>query len=217
MTHSIGIAVPAHAAHTCHIPMLLDCIELSKVKPSMVSISCSGMQSYCVPKGHTFDVLVTCTTERQNASRNRNIAASKLSTDLVSFIDVDDLPHPQRLGFVTAAFENPDIHALVHDYQQTRRHEIDREFFGTVYDRMDLLVGYVDTVFPDCLYPKNRERHISYHNAHITVRKSLLSEFHYDEDQRYNRIEDSIFTRALVSAGQKISLINNKLSMYFVP
>ena len=77
-----------------------------------------------------------------------------------------------------------------------------------------LLKEYVDTYLDERRFPVGSKGHQDYHNAHITLVKSVFDEFKYDESPEFFKCEDSIYTSNLVKNGLKICYISNKLSFY---
>ena len=97
---TIGIAIPSYGEHVKYLENLLDRISMSTVLPKQVSVSVSSFDGELTFKDYPFELIITNTSEFKNTSQNRNIAASKLTTDIISFIDSDDLPHIKRNEFL---------------------------------------------------------------------------------------------------------------------
>ena len=87
---SIGYAIPTYKGHLIYLESLLDAIAESTVLPSEVSISISSTDEEIFFKEYPFKLIVTKMLEPKNQSQNRNIAASKLTTDIITFFDGDD-------------------------------------------------------------------------------------------------------------------------------
>jgi hypothetical protein len=146
--------------------------------------------------------IVTC-SERRNAAENRNIAASRLTTDLVSFFDVDDVMHPQRLESLS------DCDITLHSY----------------------LVGD-DEPFCMYPWPLSRtnvlrqgptgcaivvdDPNARIHHAHVTVKREILSRVQFRTDREYERREDSLFCGDVLALPDITSVyIANPLSRYY--
>jgi glycosyltransferase involved in cell wall biosynthesis len=113
---TIGVAIPTFSGHIHKLPRLLDWLDDSTVRPSQVSVSVSSCCQLELKRAYRFELIVSLSSHYKNPAQNRNLAASRLDTDIISFMDGDDLPHPQRNEFVLEAFRKDAIAALVHNY-----------------------------------------------------------------------------------------------------
>ena len=114
----IGVAIPCYDQHFDKLSSLIQNIAESTLKPDHISISCSSWNhnqrtdtSY-----NGIPVSIQYSTKRLNQGTNRNIAAGMLATQLISFIDADDLMHPSRLEYIVKAFQTGQYHAIYHSY-----------------------------------------------------------------------------------------------------
>lgn len=208
---TIGIAIPTFSGHLFHLKKLLTRISESSVLPNQVSVSISSLEDDIVLDEYPFELIVTKTSERKNPCENRNIAASKLTTDIISFIDGDDIPHVKRIEYLLEAF-NMGAHAIVHNYNQDSNS--DSEWYNSNLEPVNYLHEYVDTIFDHCAFAQNSTNHQDYHCAHITVKKEIFDRFQYDELIGWVVGEDAEYTRRLVNNDIKISYVFNKLSQY---
>ena len=211
---TLGIAIPTYSRHLHHIPKLLESLNNSSLVPDKVSISCSSQsENINLSNNYKFELMVKITDEYKNPSQNRNIAGQQLDTDIISFIDGDDLPHSQRNEFIMKSFEDSNVMILLHNYYQSTN--IDDHFLYSRYDNLNLLVNYIDTVFPNGFTGSKTPNHeYGYHHAHISLRKEIFQKIKYNENQEFLYREDSIYVKDLVNNGNKISYISNKLSQY---
>jgi hypothetical protein len=209
---TLGIAIPTYSPHLKYLNDILNLLQKSTVKPNQVSISCSSLnEDYNIDyKNYDFEIIFTPTKEIKNPSQNRNIAASKLNTDIISFIDGDDYPHVQRNEFILNSFKNDEVSSLVHDYYKST-HKNDN-FLNSIYENMDLKINYVDSIINN--YATSKILDLKLHNAHISLRKEVFEKMKYNENEQFKYMEDSLYTRNLVEGGYKISLITNELSQY---
>jgi hypothetical protein len=214
MRKTLGIAIPTYDKHISYLKDLLDLISKSTVLPDQVSISASIFNGTAPEtSNYPFEVIFTSTRDSKNASQNRNIAASKLTTDIISFIDGDDLPHIKRNEMILKYFENNTL-PVVHNYFKESKHSL--SYTNKDVGDLDYQVGMIDSVNDDVNhhpFPKKEEL-ISYHNAHISLSNEDFKKFKYDENKSVERKEDSIYNRRLVENGIFISYIKNKLSFY---
>lgn len=217
MKKTLGIAIPTYKPHIPLLYKLLDTISNSTVLPDQVSVSVSSIEKKeeLEFNSYPFELIVTSTHECKNASQNRNIASSKLTTDVVSFIDGDDVPHIKRNEYIMKSVQE-GCEVIVHNYQLARTRDDDYVFSDI--GEYELKRDYIDMFDPNILpYPtSSQERFVVFHNAHVTITRELANIFKYDEYWREIG-EDAIFNRQLLCAGNKLSYISNKLSMYVNP
>jgi hypothetical protein len=208
---NIGIAIPTFINHLNSLEVLLNKIADSTVLPEQVSISISSTKKYIIPKKYPFEIILNITEDYKNPSENRNIAASKLTTDIISFIDGDDFPHPQRNEFILKAF-NLGSECLVHNY--SRNFSIYEDFFKIKYDTILRYPKYINSIYSDTIYPRSCVEHIDYHCAHVSILKKIYDKFKYDENEIIKYQEDAYYLRTLVEKNNPICFLNNKLSLY---
>ena len=113
----IGVCIPCHKPYIQYIQKCLESIEHQTRKPDVVSISFSEVDEPPILQSFSFPIEISITTEKQCQARNRNIAASKIEVDILTFFDADDIMHPNRLASIELAFEQ-DIDGFLHDNKQ---------------------------------------------------------------------------------------------------
>jgi glycosyltransferase involved in cell wall biosynthesis len=214
---SLGIGIPVYYPHHIYINTLLDTISKSSVLPNEVcmSISSCPTDDYIkIEREYPFSVNIFQTKEPKNSSENRNIVADMLTTDIISFIDADDLPHVDRNKILMICFSHPEINAVTHDYMTTKN-----RFHPFIYCPIEypkIYENYINTIRPDCVYAVSDVKHYDYHAGHITVRKHIINKHKYIEDwSRVAWMEDSIYTQQLVNDNIPITYVNEKLSLYY--
>ena len=74
----IGVAIPCYYGHIERLYDLLDSIEKQTILPTKVVISSSSTSKFTLNKTYSFPLSVIITVGKQNASKNRNIAALNL-------------------------------------------------------------------------------------------------------------------------------------------
>jgi hypothetical protein len=209
---TIGIAIPTFSGHVGFLKNLLYQISNSTVLPKQVSVSLSSFDGELELDTYPFDLIITKTKDFKNSSQNRNIAASKLETDIISFIDGDDLPHKKRNEFLLKSFENGS-QIVLHNYERDNSYVVD---YNQEINELDLYKDYIDTFVANESYPISSKGHLPYHNGHISILKTLFDKFKYDErDDLFGCCEDSEYNSRLVKNGYKICYIGNKLSYYY--
>ena len=217
MTLTLGIGIPVEFhRHYMYIGYLLDLIEQSSLLPTQVVFSISSCYydgDLSITRDYPFVVKIFQTKEHKNTSENRNIAGSMLDTDIISFMDVDDLPHIDRNKILIKCFEDEDVNAVVHDYVRT----MDRNdpFIYEPISSPKIYKNYIDTILPKHHCAVSNIENIPYHCGHMTIRKTVFDKVKYIEDVRISGgREDSLYTMQLVDAGYPITFVYEKLSLY---
>lgn len=207
---TIGIAIPCYRPHWEILPELLKNIQDSTRLPDKVVVSCSSWHENGerVLEEYPFPVLVLFTTETHNAAQNRNRAASRLDTDLISFMDADDRMNPRRLEIVLKTMDaNLWIDALYHGFVYQRNYE----YTFTEEDSTSCLLHIERT--PD-QWTNCRVVEPHMHHGHVTVRKATFQKLKFIEDAWAFHIEDGIYARQLIEQGFTIRYIPYRLSLY---
>jgi len=212
---TLGIAIPSHAAHLPQLYKLLQQISASTHLPQQVSVSISSVPEdtqFQFFQTYPFEFIYSATADHLNASQNRNVAAAKLKTDIISFIDSDDISHIKRNEYIMKVFQQ-GCKAVVHDYHMDRARD-DNFWLSNIGD-FHYKQDYIDLYNPSILpWPTNSQEHyITYHNAHVSIIRELFDTFKYDENWREVG-EDAEYNRRIFQSGIKLSYIANKLSMY---
>jgi hypothetical protein len=208
---TIGYAIPTFKGHLHMLEELLDTIANSTVLPKEVSVSISSVDKDISFKEYPYKLIITKTSEHKNGSQNRNIAANKLTTDIISFFDGDDLPNIHKNQYTLKAFET-DCEVVVHNYFTS----LDRNcnFINQSVGDFIFHPKYIDTILPEWWWPQNNNLHKDYHCAHISVKKEIFNKIKYNE--QYTIVgEDAEYLRQIFNSGIKICYIENKLSQYF--
>lgn len=195
---TFGIAIPTCKKHLSHLVGLLDSIEANTVLPDEVSISCSEVDSLINIRNYSYKVILTITHEYKTAGQNRNIAASKLSTDVISFIDSDDISTPFRNEYLIKSFENKEVKGVVHNYLPIE--------YETKHIRDVIELSPIELKI-NCINLQKKD----FHNGHITIRKEIFNLYKY---KSMKRGQDSEYTQRLISENIPISYISNRLSYY---
>jgi glycosyltransferase involved in cell wall biosynthesis len=210
---TIGIAIPVHYDHLTYLYHLLEHLNKQTKLPDTVSISISSCPVDIDLDENKFEypIIIHIFKEKKNAAQNRNIAASSLETDIISFIDADDIPHFQRNEIILNIFKSDlECTSIVHNYSDDISEMSNPITVPPIY-----WAKYIDTVYPDCLFPQNSKMHFNFHCAHVSILKNIFDILKYNEDWSYFRIgEDSLYLKTLVENGFLLGYIQNKLSWY---
>jgi len=213
----IGVAIPCYVKHFNLLPSLIENISKSTLRPDHIAISCSSWthnnRTDTVYNG--IPVSVQYSTKRLNQATNRNIAGSMLNTQLISFIDADDLMDPSRLEYVVRAFKEGPYHAIYHSYASEPIGEYFKPFepIGD-YD----LVSTPIVSNPNAIGILVGTTPHPIHHAHVTVRRDVFNRFKFDERWEVYRMEDSLYGKVLAENGVSLGYLANKLTRYiFTP
>jgi len=154
------------------------------------------------------------TEEKKNAAQNRNIAASKLSDmDYITFIDADDVMHPQRIEILLKVFQEHDSDIILHNYF------IEVTFEKNLFKKIDTNEIYIRANslrqhWSGCI------EHINYmdagiHHSQVSVKNDIFNKIKFPEETEFNRKEDCIFCHRVFNLPNiKNAYIANKLSYY---
>jgi glycosyltransferase involved in cell wall biosynthesis len=194
---TIGLAVPCYKGHITLLKRLFDSIEKQLRKPDMVVVSCSSSSDEDIPyksSDYSFPFKIYTHRERRNAAQNRNFAADNLDTDIVSFMDADDIMHPQRVQVVEKAFKK-NIVMLVHNFVYGDKDEF--KFYHHILFNIGTLV--ITSIGWSVTHLDSNNKY-GIANGHITVLKSIMKNIRYRETSDYTGREDSVFTSDIVKA-----------------
>jgi glycosyltransferase involved in cell wall biosynthesis len=216
---TIGVAIPCYIHHIHKLKSVLDSIQNQTTKPSHVVVSCSStfdenkdvanlLETYL----HFFNLQIITTPERKNAAENRNIASRYLHTDIISYMDADDVMHPQRLEYILYAFEHSDCSIVLHSYEVGSR-ILSNKF--TIYNDPLFEYGKLARAPSGCaVHIEDYTKRI--HHAHSSISRDVFSRIQYREEKWCERREDSLFCGdVLQNVFVKNAYIPMTLSLYF--
>jgi glycosyltransferase involved in cell wall biosynthesis len=210
----IGVAIPCYKYHIPVLKRCLDSIEEQSVKPDQVVVSCSSCQDSDIPAyNYSFPLRIITHTERKNAAQNRNIAASHLDTDIISFFDCDDQMHPRRLEGIKEAFclINPcDI--VLHSYMLN---EENVEPFEKIERGFSMQPNCLKRSPTGCaVYMHNWSERL--HHSQVSVSQFIFGRYKFKEDPSNERREDALFCGDVLDMPNCQNVyIFNKLSKYY--
>ena len=212
----IGVAIPSYYGHITRLYELLDSIENQTVLPDKVVVSCSSTSFFENKKEYRFPLEVIVTEDKKNASQNRNIAVSKLlDMDYITFIDADDLMHPQRIEFLLKVFEIYNSDIILHNYFN------ESTTFSPKFFQKNLYI-YVSTTTliqseSGCITHINEcnDSIDKIHHSQVTIKKEIFEKVQFPEEPEFNRREDCVFCYRIFSLPNiKHAYIQNELSYY---
>lgn len=207
----IGVAIPSYIGHIHRLIELLDSIEKQTRLPDKVVVSCSSTREFVNNKTYSFPLQIILTEERQNAAQNRNIAASNLmDMDFVSFIDADDIMHPQRIEVLLKVFNEYDCDIILHNYL------IDTGEFENI-ENIQVRTDSLIQCHTGCIVHRDSTRnyvdHI--HHGQSTIKTRILDKVKFPEEDAFLTREDATFCHRVFELGNiQNAYIGNPLSLY---
>jgi glycosyltransferase involved in cell wall biosynthesis len=211
----IGVAIPCYYGHIDQLFFLLDSIEKQTILPDKVSVSCSSSQTFENKKTYSFPLEIIVTEEKQNAARNRNVAAAKLQDmDYITFIDADDIMHPQRIEILLQVLKKEDSDIILHNFYD------ESEYNVNIFDKIHIISVRTDTLVKSlsgCITHVNGYNDLidKIHHSQVTVKKNIFEQVKLPEEVEFNRKEDCVFCYRVFSLPNiKNAYIQNKLSNY---
>lgn len=209
---TIGVAIPCYKPHYHFLNRMIASIVGQTHKPDQVVVSCSSWDYDGAQNFTTGGVSVTIVYAQRRIlqAENRNVAASLLDTDIISFIDADDLMLPRRLEYVVRMFEETKCDGVVHDYQYVKHGS------NTPFEKEGEYMPSRDPIVKDPVHVGcNAAGEHTIHHAHVSITRDVFSRFQYPTEEQFYRIEDSVYVATLVQSGMVIRHLRNKLSQYF--
>lgn len=190
----IGVAIPCFCNHIPHLIQLLNSIEEQTRLPDQVVVSCSSTIGSIQTPQYSFPLTIIVTEDKQNAAQNRNKAVRRLlddkQIDYVTFMDADDIMHPQRIEILLYAFDVAKCDIVLHNYlPESSSPEFER------IEKVDMRINQLTQCESGCT------RHVDFywyqhqgiHHSQSSVTRDVLFKVQYPEEQEYYRKEDSVF------------------------
>lgn len=200
---SIGVVIPCFIKHIDKCLELLDSINEQTILPVKVVVSCSSSKPTDFPlKTYKFHLQVVISEYRLNAAQNRNIAASLLDTDIISFIDADDTMHPKRLEGIVQAMQDADI--VLHNFLTD-----DAPFQSIINFTID---NKLSQCFSGCIKHETGKRIM---HSQVSVKKNIFEMVRFSEKAEHEAKEDCVFCYQVFSLSNvRHAYIHEPLSKY---
>jgi glycosyltransferase involved in cell wall biosynthesis len=209
---SIGVAIPCYYGHINNLTNLLDSIENQSIKPDKVVVSCSSTKELFETKKYSFPLEIIITEEHKNAAQNRNIATEQLKDmDYITFIDADDIMHPQRIEILLKVFRDTDCDIILHNFHLEFANF---EYITEINKRInELMQCYSGCIRHKDFYRYNKSDLI--HHSQSSIKQHIFDKVKYPEEKEYARKEDCVFCHRVFSIHNiKNVYISNQLSLY---
>ena len=98
---TLGSAIPSCKSYLNYTYRVLEQIDNSTIVPDEVVVSISDTEiDIPLREDFNFPIKWIRNPNSEEGCTNRNIAAENLTTDIITFMDCDDLVHPQRNEFI---------------------------------------------------------------------------------------------------------------------
>ena len=202
-----------------YVERVLNALSHQTAAPYEILIYCSGIKDIQISKDITINskiipikTIIDNTPQLQTVARNTCAYHSK--GDVVSFFDVDDIPHPQKIEIISAYINNYDF--LVHSYKTDNNN----------FSKIDLQkIKYYTNLYID-KNPKSTNLKVvpdrPIHHGHISLKKNIFNTLTYDDDFYYTKPngqkfcpgEDGRFCQSLINHNFKGIFIDEPLILY---
>jgi glycosyltransferase involved in cell wall biosynthesis len=206
----IGVAIPCYYGHIHLLTNLLDSIEKQTYKPDKVVVSSSSTKELFETKQYSFPLEIIITEDHKNAAQNRNIAANSLNDmDYITFIDADDIMHPQRIEILLKTFQETNCDIILHNFL------INDSNFNHI-ENIDYRTNQLIQCYTGCIIHKHSSQPIQHiHHAQSSIKKCIFDIVKYPEEKEFARREDCAFCHRVFSIPNiKNVYISNQLSSY---
>ena len=213
---SIGIAVPCYIGHIPRLFEFLDSVENQTLKPNKVFVSCSSTEEFPFHKlkNYSFSLEIKITEEIKNDAENRNIAISNLlDMDYITFMDADDIMHPQRTEILMKIFKENGSDIILHNYKTG----IFIEFEKIDIENLNIRINEMKTHCSGCIEHCDfyRYQHEGIHHSQSSVKREILDKVKYQEGSEYFSINDCHFCFCVFELPNiQTAYIPNELSYY---
>jgi glycosyltransferase involved in cell wall biosynthesis len=211
----IGVAIPCYHGHIENLFNLLDSIQSQTVLPDKVVVSCSSTKLVENKNVYTFPLEILICEEQKNAAQNRNIAASNLlDMDYITFIDADDIMHPERIEILLEVIKKEESDIILHNFYD------ETEYNDTIFNKIQMIHIRNNSLvqsWSGCI--THRNGYYDYidriHHSQVTVKKTIFEKIQFPEEAEFHKKEDCVFCYRVFSLPNITNAyIQNKLSYY---
>lgn len=203
-TADIAVCVPCIPRDISSLPNLLRSIRDNTMLPAQVLIALSetpeneGEELEKMLRSIIPGVEVIATPEQQYAGQNRNRAASRATTSLLTFFDADDEMHFERIQIVTEASQVSMAKCVLHSFT-FKRNEIKKHFNWRSANQVKGTQIYKDVLRMEgtkTINPDGPGLHLAWvHHGHPTCRREVLRDVQFTSRPRG---QDAVFLRQVL-------------------
>lgn len=197
----ISVVIPCFPPHIKYINTCINSLNKQTYKPDEIIIALSqtteehSINIYNNLKSD-MHIKILSTKEKQYAGQNRNRGAIEAIYDIISFIDVDDEIHPQKLEIVKYIFETYKPKMFIHSY-------IWKSSKFEKYDYDSIKIYESDDIFSATFIDKIRNKENEYningqasagakikiknytnddiHHGHVSIDRNIVDEVKYED------------------------------------
>ena len=208
----IGVAIPCYIGHISNLYILLDSINQQTRIPDKVAVSCSSTLEKPVFPQYKFEFVIIIDSSIKNTAMNRNISAKQLEDmDIISFIDADDIMHPERIECIENAFTSHECDIVLHNSEMKDVNSSLKPFdtcniyYNTLHRSGGMLVHNTT--------PEKGRGLITH--GHVSVKTKVYNYIRFNESDEFVTKADCVFCWYVFSISDiKHAYISNKLSLY---
>ena len=213
----LAVVVPCYKPHLPKLGRLLESIAAQTVVPDCVVVACSSVTVVDVAAAavatNGVEIVWVLSPDRRNAAENRNAGvavALARKIGAVTFIDADDIMHPQRCEAVRKALEG-GADLILHDYWDSPA-DLARPF--SFYGEIPIEYDCLERAPSGCaIHRADWRRRV--HHSQATATRKVLEQVAYPEGAEYERREDAVFCgNVLGAAGFRSAYVPLVLSKY---
>ena len=210
----LGVCIPCHVSHIKYLPKCLESIENQTHQPEVVSISISETDQPPELPIYSFEVKITISQDHQCEGKNRNIAASLITSDIITFFDADDIMHPQRLEIIYKAFNEQNIDGFIHANKLCASSQYRTRSINKIPWEQTSSKTYTEcfSTSKDHICGRVASAHGGMTNGHFTLKRSILEAHPYPVN--YGLGVDSDYVYKFHHGGYKLGYCPDKLSYY---
>ena len=210
---TLSLCIPCIPKHVKHLKELSKNINEQSVLPEEVIIAISNSDRYTknqirkIFQNLRTKLIITDVSHKALAGENRNRAVKFATSDIVSFMDADDLMHKQRIEILKYHFNKSNAIAIFHKFKH-----------GNPIGKINVKNIKLDS---DILIKAHKDKSTIYlkindiTHGHVSCLRSIFNKLKQDINNTERR-EDSKFARDLMDNfdQKRIYLINENLSNY---
>ncbi|MBE18336.1 MAG: hypothetical protein CMH79_06200 [Nitrospinae bacterium] len=194
ISNIVSLGIPCVSKHSKFLDELINNINNQELLPYEIIISLSesneneGKQLLDkLNKLSKVNVKIIVSEKKQYAGENRNICGKHCNTELISFIDSDDLMCPSRIQILENIYKNDNYDVLFHYYYLGDSISKCNSNYTTINDKVITTQQYKNNNITDKNVSVLLE---NVGHGHLTIKKDILNKYPidingYGEDTRY--------------------------------